>query len=209
MNGFPKIPDIAGLKTSATGSLISFGGATLINAVFGKKWGIVNQYGVPILLSDSVISISSEGSQETSKDAIENGKVMTYNKVNNPRRCSVVLAKATGGSLGRGAWLAQINLLANSTLNFHIITPEYVYMNMQIVGDSISRTASDGLQLLQVKLDFEECKIATVEYSQEEVKNPQDSKTVDSGKVQAEDDSSVFKKIGDGVLSGIARVLGN
>lgn len=209
ISGMPNVPNIAGLASASSEALLSLGSASLINAVFGNRWGIVNQYGVPVLLSDTVISVNYENSQETSKDPIENGKVMTYNKINNPRKCSVVIAKGKGSSLSVGAWLTQIEIYANSTLKFHIITPEYVFMNMQIVNTSHARTAQNGLQLIQVKIDFEECKIAKVKYDTEEVKKPQDAQPIDNGKVQASENSSGLYKLGQGVLNIIGNIAGN
>lgn len=207
--GMPNIPNFAGLASAAEDAAISLGAAALIQAVFGSKWGIVNQYGVPILLSDSFLSIDYSNTQETSKDPIENGKVMTYNKVNNPRKCSVVLAKGAGGALKRGLWLSQLELYTNSTLKFHVVTPETVITNMLITNLSYSRTSTDGLQLIKAKLDFEECKIATVKYDKEEVKQAQDAKTVDSGKVQATANESMLSKAGSGIVSGISALFGN
>lgn len=207
--GMPNIPNFAGLVTSAEDAAISFGGAALIKAVFGSRWGIVNQYGVPVVLYDSFLSMTYDNTQETSKDPIENGKVLTYNKVNNPRRCNVVLAKGTGGALGRGAFLAQVETYVNSTLMFHIITPEVVHTNMQMVEYGYSRSNSDGLQLIKANIAFEESKIATVSYSTEEVANVEDSTEVDSGKVQPTENQSVLSSIGGAVVDGISSLFGN
>lgn len=207
--GMPNIPNFAGLVTSAEDAAISFGGAALIKAVFGSVWGVVNQYGVPVLLYDSFVSMNYDNTQETSKDPIENGKVMTYNKVNNPRRCSVVLAKGTGGALARGAFLAQVETYVNSTLMFHVITPETVITNQQMIGYSYARSNSDGLQLIKVAIDFEESKIATVDFSTEQVANVEDSAEVDSGKVQPTQNQSILSTLGDAVVNGISSALGN
>lgn len=207
--GMPNIPNFAGLASAAEDAAISLGAAALIRAVFGSKWGVVNQYGVPILLSDSFLSIDYSNTQETSKDPIENGKVMTYNKVNQPRKCSVVLAKGKGGALKRGLWLSQLELHTNSTLKFHVVTPETVITNMLITNLSYSRTSTDGLQLIKAKLDFEECKIAKVKYDKEEVKQAQDAKTVDSGKVQATANESGLSKVGTGLVNLVSKLAGN
>lgn len=207
--GMPNIPNFAGLVTSAEDAAISLAGAALIRAVFGNVWSVVNQYGVPVVLKDSFYSMDYTNTQETSKDPIENGKVMTYNKVNNPRKCNVVLIKSTGGQLERGAFMAEIEIMANSTLKYHIITPDYVHTNMLVMGWNYGRSSSNGCQMISASIDFEEAKIAKVAYEQEEVKNAEDSKTVDSGKVQATENQSALSKIGDGVVSGISKLFGN
>ena len=183
MNGMPKIPNLN--MPTLVNNLISFGGAVLIKAVFGKTWGIVNQYGIPILLADSVASVSFDSSSSISNLPVEKGTFVSYNKVSNPRIATVQLNKSTGGALQRGLFLTQIETLENSTLSFHVITPEYVYMNYQIIGSSLMRSSSDGATLLKVNLDLQEVREATVDYEKEEVVNPSDSQTEDGGQKQA------------------------
>lgn len=205
----PNIPNFAGLVTSGEDALVSFGGATLIRAVFGDRWSIVNEYGVPILLSDSFIAFDYTNTQDLCTDPIENGKVRAYNKVNNPRQCNVTLAKSSDGALGRGAWLGQIETYANSTLKFHIITPEFVYTNMMITQYGTSRTSSNGYELIKVNIQFTECKLGNVKYEKEQVKNVDDTRMVDNGKVQAEQDDSILNKIGNLTVDLSSKLFGN
>ncbi|WP_236522929.1 hypothetical protein, partial [Escherichia coli] len=85
----------------------------------------------------------------------------------------------------RGGLLAEIEALLKSTVSFHIITPEYVYLNYQIVGINHARSGQDGATMITVNVDLEEVLEAKVEYSIEEVKAPSDSKTVDGGAKQS------------------------
>lgn len=90
-----------------------------------------------------------------------------------------------------------------------MITPEFVYTNMQIVEYGYSRTSADGLQLLRVSIAFEESKTAQVSYETEEVKNVDDSKEVDSGKVQATENRSLIDKWAIGGVNLISTIFGN
>ena len=198
MIGMPNIPNFAGLATSAADAAISLGGAALLNAVFGNVWGIVNQYGVPILLSDNVIGLNYTNQSQISKAPVEKGSFTSYNKVASPRKATVQLSKGKGGALARGAWLAQLETYANSTLNFYIISPEFVYKSMNIVGLSYSREASSGMQLIVANIELEEVKTAKVDYSYQEVANPADAASEDGGAVQPTDQSknvSVLAKV--------------
>jgi hypothetical protein len=184
IEGIPKVPNFKGLNTAGTNALISLGGAALINAVFGNYWGVFNEYGIPILLADNVISMKYNSTYKIAQAPVEKGSFACYNKVTNPYKATVQLSKGTGGTLMRGAFIGQIETLAASTLKFHIITPEYVYTNACITGYDTAREASDGAQLIKVNLHLEEVREVVVQYDTEEVKNPDDAKPKDGGEKQ-------------------------
>lgn len=198
IEGMPNVPNFKGLNAAGSNALISLGSAALINAVFGNYWGIFNEYGIPILLADNVIALKYNNSSRIAQAPIEKGSFASYNKIANPYKATVQLSKGTGGTLMRGAFLGQIETLANSTLLFHILTPEYVYTNACIVGYDTAREASDGAQLIKVNLHLEEVREVTVKYDTEEVKNPDDAKTQDGGERQPESaNESILYKAGD------------
>ena len=207
MNGLPNIPDF--IPPSIGNALIGLGGAALINAIFGKTWGIVNEYGIPIVLADSVLGMSYDAGASISNMPIEKGSFASYNKVNNPSIATVQLAKSSGGTLQRGLFLAQIEALLKSTLKFHIISPEYVYMNYQIIGINHSRTAQEGTTLLKVNLDLQEVLEAKIEYDTEVVENPSDAQVQDGGAKQAQPAEEKKSAIAGGAgTTALGRVLG-
>lgn len=180
------IPNIAGIDIpSLIGNVISYGGAVLINAVFDKRWGIMDESGAPILIADSVATVSFDSSSSISSMPVEKGTFVSYNKVSNPRIATVQLNKSSGGALARGAFLTTIETLENSTRKVHVITPEYVHMNYQIIGSSTLRSAQDGHTLIKVNIDLQEIREANVDYENEEVTNPSDSRTEDGGQKQS------------------------
>lgn len=198
IDGIPNVPNFKGLNTAGTNAMISLGGAALINAVFGNYWGVFNEYGIPILLADNVMSLKYANSSRISQAPIEKGSFASYNKVSNPYKATVQLSKGSGGTLLRGAFLAQIETLANSTLKFHIITPEFVYTNACIIGYDTARQASEGAQLIKVNLHLEEIREVIVQYDTEEVKNPDDAEKKDGGEKQPEKPTdSVLRKVVD------------
>lgn len=198
IEGIPNVPNFKGLNTAGTNAIISLGGAALINAVFGNYWGVFNEYGIPILLADNVMSLKYANSSRISQAPIEKGSFASYNKVSNPYKATVQLSKGSGGTLLRGAFLAQIETLANSTLKFHIITPEFVYTNACIIGYDTARQASEGAQLIKVNLHLEEIREVFVQYDTEEVKNPDDAEKKDGGEKQPEKPTdSMLRKVVD------------
>ncbi|MBE8596878.1 hypothetical protein IQ209_10220 [Xenorhabdus sp. BG5] len=228
MPDLPKMPDIPnwkGVPDAAIDAGISLGGAALINKLFGNYWGIFNQYGIPLLLADSVISLQYQNQYRVVSAPIENGSFATYNKVGEPYKVTVQLSKSSGGTLERGAFLSQLEILAKSTLKFHVVTPEFVYTNAAIVGYDIAREAKDGATLLKVNLHLEEIREVKVKYDKEEVKNPDDAKKKDTGdqtqKIEAQvndilneildNGKTKLKKIGDftGEITGAIQDVWN
>ena len=191
LNGMPDIPDFRGLVTAIQGPLVSFGGAALLKSTFGvKNWGIVNEFGIPIVLADSVLGLSYDAGNTISNLPIEQGSFASYNKVNAPSIATVQLAKSSGGDLQRGLFLAQIETLMKSTLKFNVISPEYIYLGYSIIGMSYVREQSDGATLIKVNVELQEVREAKIEYSYEEVKQPSDAEPKDGGAKQASDQSS-------------------
>lgn len=198
--GIPDIPDFKGLVTSGTDALISFGGATLIRMIFGNQWGIFNQYGVPIMLADTVFSVKYQNSSQISQAPVEKGTFTSYNKVQNPYQATVTLIRGGGDPTLRGLFLAQLELLANSTLLFHVITPEYVHTNAAIAGYDYAREPQGGARMIIANIHLEEVREATVTYETKETENPEDSPKVDNGEQQTEPASeSVLSKVVDTV----------
>jgi len=194
MIGMPNVPGFIAPEV-LTNVGLSLGGAALINGVFGKVWGIFNDFGLPLLQVDSVASLEYQSNSDIAKYPIEQGSFSSYNKVSLPSNCRVQFLKGTGGPLERGSVLTQIKLYEKSTLGFTIVSPEVVYLNYQIVGFSYARTAQDGATMLTINVDLEEVLEAKVDYSIEEVKNPSDSNTVDGGAKESKQRTSVLSDI--------------
>jgi len=150
------IPNVPKLPRNVGGALIKFGGAALINAVFGNYWGIFGQNGIPLLLSDNVTSVRHQNTSQVSNAPVERGSFASYNKVGDPFTVTVQMSKGSGGVFARGAFLGLLDTLANSTDLFLVITPEAVYPNMAITGYDYAREASDGARLLKVNIHLAE-----------------------------------------------------
>ena len=192
----PSLPSgFKGLVTSGADAAISLGGAALIRAIFGDVWGLVNEYGIPILLSDSVKNVDYTNSSTISKFLIEKGSFSSYNKISDPRFISVQLVKWKGSKLEKSAWLAQLEMLANSTLKFHVVTPEYLYTNYSITRFAYARD-NTSIQKITASMDLEEVREVKLKYSTQEAKAEQDNSTVDGGTVQPKQaNQSILSKL--------------
>ena len=201
------IPNIPKLPTNIGGALIKFGGAALINAVFGNYWGIFGQNGIPLLLSDNVTSVKHQNTSKVSNAPVERGSFASYNKVGDPFTVTVQMTKGSGGVFMRGAFLALLDALANSTDLFLVITPEAVYPNMAITGYDYAREASDGARLLKVNIHLAEVRQVTVKYTKTKSEGAQAQQ--DGGKVQPkpmQNNEYILSKLYGAAKDGLGRV---
>lgn len=203
------IPDFKGLVSSGTGALISFGGATLLRKIFGNQWGIFSQYGIPIMLADTVYSVKYQNRSQIAQAPVEKGTFASYNKVATPYQATVTMIRGGGDATMRGLFIAQLELLSKSTLLFHVITPEYVHTNAAINGYDYARLPQDGARMITANIYLEEVREGTVTYETKETKNPEDSPSVDQGEQQPQPASqSMLSKVVDSVSSsGIQQVF--
>jgi hypothetical protein len=179
--GMPSIPDFKGLVSSGTGALISFGGATLIRKIFGNQWGIFSQFGIPIMLADTVYSVKYQNNSQVSQAPVEKGSFTSYNKVANPYQATVTMIRGGGDATLRGLFIAQLELLSKSTLLFHVITPEYVHINAAITGYDYARMPQDGARMIAANIYLEEIREGEVTYETKETANPEDRPPTDAG----------------------------
>lgn len=201
--GMPNIPNFKGLVTSSADALISFGGASLIRMVFGNQWGIYSQFGVPILLADTVYSVNYQNTAQVSQAPLEKSSFASYNKVQNPYQASVVMVKGGGDPTVRGLFIAQMEALTNSTLLFNVVTPEYVHRNAAIVGFDYARAPQSGARMIAANIHLEEIREVEVAYEIKETANPADSATVSGGEVQpVETPTSTLRGIIDSIRDG-------
>lgn len=183
------VPSVPGLPKNIGDAAIKFGGAAAINLLFGNYWGIFDQNGIPLLLADNVKSVKFQNRSKVSSAPIEQGSFAAYNKVIEPYTVNVVMTKGSGGVQERGAFLALVDVFANSTDLFMVITPEAIYPNCNIVGYDYMREHSDGARLLKVNLHLQEIREVVVEYTS--TKSENSAAMQDQGNVSAKEVSPV------------------
>ena len=113
-----------------------------------QPWGIFSG-GAPVIVADSVITVSYRQQWSISDYPIEKGAFAGYDKVQTPYEAR--LRFATGGSQGeKQAMLSSIASIAGDLNLYTVVTPEAVYPNVNITHYDYDRRAESGLGLLQV-----------------------------------------------------------
>lgn len=198
--GMPDIPSFKGLEVSGLDALIGFGGAFAINMVFSNQWGVFSQFGVPILLADTVYSVKYSNSSDVSSAPVERGSFTDYNKVQNPYKASVTMVSGGGSATRRGAFIAQLEALSRSTLLYNVVTPEYVHRNANILGYDYVREPQNGARMIAATIELQEIRESSIQYESVEVENPSDTPVSDVGEVQPQAaEESIMSRIAGGV----------
>lgn len=196
--GMPNIPGLpagpGGIVQEGLNSLISFGGAFAIGLIFGDRWGIFNEFGIPVLLADNVTSVEFQNTANVANAPLEKGTFASYNKVQDPYTATVQMTKGSGGTLERGAFIAQLEALSRSTLLFNVLTPEYVHRNAAITGFGYRRLPNEGNRIIVANIELKEVREVRVQYEQEDVANPEDANTTDAGEVENEPGESILSQ---------------
>lgn len=155
------VPQLPGVPPLASYAPIPSLAATLLSAdapdVFFQaavpQWGIF-QDGFPIVLSDSVSTMSYKKESALADFPIEEGGFETYDKVALPAEARFRFT--SGGDVGnRAALLSSIDAISGDTNLYQIVTPENVYPTSGSGGFNIThydfnRAAQNGLGLLMV-----------------------------------------------------------
>ena len=144
---------------------------------------------------DSFISLNGKHESQIVQNAIEQGQFRSANKIRKPNVFVVELAK---GGLAENIQLVLDNLIAykESTQLLRVRTPFGMIENVNLIGLEYSFKRGDCASMLVAKLHLQEVQSgkATMEYSIEKTKNPENTNTVDAGTKNSEVCEDVVKK---------------
>ncbi len=188
----PTVPFVPPTITNSLGVPPLFGGSfaalpnllpTASSGLVGqKRWGIFDSSNNSILTVDAVDSVEYARDYRISDYPQEEGKFMSYNKVQVPYNGKV------GFLVGphREAFLNQIEAQVASLQFVSLVTPEKTYVNANLTHYGYRRVARRGTTLILVEVWVEEVRIT----GQTQTSNAQGTNgqpTADGGQPQATD----------------------
>lgn len=187
---YPDVPDVPGVPPVLRQAFAVASGESLLtddqsddDDSFDQSWGIYTQDGDPALDTDSTLAVEYTGEYRVADYPLEQGAFESYNKVAMPFDTRVSVSK--GGTVAdREQFLSDIDDLLTTLDLFNVVTPERTYLDVNVVGARLSRTASNGAGMITVELALREIRIAppaTLRNSKE----PAGADTVNDGTVQA------------------------
>jgi hypothetical protein len=112
------------------------------------QWGIF-QGATPVVVADTVTSLSYRQDWAVADYPVERGGFESYDKVNTPFRIDLVFASG-GSEAKRQALLDSIAAIGDTLTLYDVITPEVVYIGVNVESYSYRRQATNGLGLMIV-----------------------------------------------------------
>ncbi|MCS6455935.1 hypothetical protein NX868_10215 [Burkholderia thailandensis] len=195
---FPNVPDLPGVPPlirapgeslgSFALSLITTDAIGLLEGLLAPVWGIFDEFGAPMAVADTALSIEYRGDSRISKYPQEQGGFADYNKVQVPYSARVQLA-CGGSDARRAAFLSSIEASKQSTMLFTVTTPDAHYENANVVAYDYRRTTKNGVTMIVAELYLEEVR-QTVVAQFASTKSPTASDPISIGQVQAQPPST-------------------
>lgn len=154
-----------------------------VTATARNQWGVYTTAGAQALEPDSITAIGYDAEYRVADFPIEEGGFESYDKVALPFQNRVVMTK--GGTLEqRRAFLRAVEELRGDLELYNVVTPEWTYLNVNIVRVNIDRSREQGGGLITVELQLQEIRQnATASFSQ--TRDPASAAPVSIGSVQA------------------------
>jgi len=147
----------------------------LVNAS-KNVWGIFRAEDNQIAVKpDSIVSVEYDAEYRISDFQLQDGQFETYNKVAMPFETRVVLSKG-GAEDDRRDFVRAIEDIRGDTALYNVVTPEWVYLNVNIARVSLARKRDQGGGLIEFELVLREIREnyvtpATKEPGGEPIKN--------------------------------------
>lgn len=122
-------------------------------------WGIYLS-GQIAIAADSILKVEYKASARISNAPQEKGAFQAYNKVQAPYESRVQMTKG-GSESDRASFLDALEAAKQSLNLYDIVMPEKSYLNANITGYALVRSARSGVSLLTVEVVFEEVRQAS------------------------------------------------
>lgn len=113
--------------------------------------------GTYALEPDSFVKFDYKVDHKIPNYPIEKGSFQSYNKVTLPYEIKLTVTKS--GIFAITPFLAQIEILLNSTRLISVVTPDHVYTTTSLISFTYRKEATNGAVLLIAELTFQEVRV--------------------------------------------------
>ncbi|HQS69802.1 MAG TPA: hypothetical protein PLM58_09235 [Novosphingobium sp.] len=187
---FPDVPKVPGVPAVAR-SALNPGTATepqitqdsiTVTATARNQWGIYTTAGALALDPDTIEAVGYDAEYRVADYPIEEGGFETYDKVALPFHNRVIMSK--GGTLEqRRAFVKAVEELRGDLELYNVVTPEWTFLNVNIVRIGIDRNREQGAGLITVELQLQEIR-QNVSASFSATREPASASPASKGSVQ-------------------------
>jgi hypothetical protein len=175
MASIPGVPNLLRNAPKAIGiSLLGNAVSSIWNYLFpGPTWGVFDVGTAdPSVQVSSVGEVDISGESRVSDYPIQTGSFTAYNKVQMPNVVTIRMTK-DGSDDSRAsllAWLAD-NVVRRTL--FDVLTPEWRYASMTLVGYRVGRSARSGAAMIIADCLFQEIRQLPAKYSTTNIPDPE------------------------------------
>ncbi len=135
----------------------------------------------PAIIPSNVISFDYKKEYKISDYPVELGSFANYNKVDLPYITQIRMSMG-GTATDRANFLGSLAELATSVELFDVVTPEYVYLNANIIDYDYSRTIQSGAGMIVADIRLMEIRTtATTTFNN--TQSPSDAGVVNGGQL--------------------------
>lgn len=150
--------------------------------VVKQTWGLYTSSLSKALAPDTIAVVNYQQDHRISDFPIEEGGFTTYNKVRVPQVFQVRMVKG-GTKQERTDFIKAYKEIENDTNLYSVVTPEYIFPNVNIMSGQINRTMESGAGIIILDLTLQEIRLAAAgTYSATKV--PAGSSMVNNGPTQ-------------------------
>lgn len=155
-----------------------------VNADTARQWGLFDQDGEFVAPADNVVNLEIGLDARISDYPVENGGFASYNKTLLPFEARMVMTR--GGSVDdRQEFLKAVQDAWQSTDLYNIVTPEGVYLDVNVTAVRQTRAADRGVGLMALELSMRQIR-QTAKLAFTNSKEPSGAGQVNAGAVQAQ-----------------------
>lgn len=200
----PNVPGVPSVEFASLTNVLTLLTQDVVGLFFGSPsapWGIY-QGGGAVVSAESAIAFDYQQQWSLSDYPVEQGGFESYNKVAVP--FSTVFRFA---SSDRSGMLSSIAAIAGDTNLYDIVTPDAVYVSVNINRYDYSQTATEGVGLLQVDIYTTEVRVVGGGFLQS-TQSPSSSAQINNGSVQPVNATSPQVQQGALVTGTNGRVVG-
>jgi len=148
----PGVPDLLDVGSDAffpaNAGLLLVDNLTGYGSGQAPQWGIF-QNGTPVVIADAITNFGYRQDWAVADYPVERGGFESYDKVNTPFRIHMQFVSG-GSEARREALLASIAAIGDTLTLYDVITPEVVYIGVNVERYDYRRSATNGLGLMIV-----------------------------------------------------------
>jgi hypothetical protein len=185
MASIPGVPNLLRNAPKAIGiTLLGNAASALWNYLFpGPTWGVFNigTSDISIRVS-SVVEVDISSESHASDYPIQTGSFTTYNKVKTPDIVSIRMTK-DGDDASRAFFLDWLNQNISETSLYDILTPEWRYPGMTLVGYRMSRSSRSGAAMIVADCLFQQVRQLLPKYSITNIESPENQPATPTNRV--------------------------